>query len=455
MAWNEALAPIFRWAFWWMSDDIFSGLENSYFSSYNTNVRDNSKAITLNKALILDTDDVVTETINEIIKLSTGAILAFGGSGWIYRKQTTTREKVTTSTPTTAILSWREFNGYVYWTTISGLHRILTSNVATWASEVVNRKALEGASYHPLLVSMGSMYVGNKNKLSEVNIANVFDDVYTVENNGIVKKINDLWWHLRITTISQDGNNNVYLWSRGIWKANPNQTIPLIGYNIRQSIIHNGYNFLVTNKWLWILDWYNTITLKKNKDFNDNINSIAVFDEKLLIWGTWWVYVYGAKDKNYPQVLSLEHRSSNWQSDDVIGAMFSDGTDLYVSWSNGTSYGIDKLSSTVYYTEWELITRWYYANSLYSIKRWLNIRTGFKPVLEWQSIKISYSIDWWDYEELIAIEYDTNIKRTFTEDVFTPWEFQYIQFKIELTWDGTSTPEFYCLDLFFDNDIKR
>jgi hypothetical protein len=39
--------------------------------------------------------------------------------------------------------------------------------------------------------------------------------------------------------------------------------------------------------------------------------------------------------------------------------------------------------------------------------------------------------------------------------MFVRDRFQYIQFKIILTWDWTNTPSFYALDLMFNNNVLR
>ena len=38
MAESNVVAPIFRWANWWIADDIFTGINNSYFYSENIEV---------------------------------------------------------------------------------------------------------------------------------------------------------------------------------------------------------------------------------------------------------------------------------------------------------------------------------------------------------------------------------------------------------------------------------
>lgn len=455
MAESDLVAPIFRWAYGWLSDDIFTGIDTSFYSSKNIDIRGNAKAISLNKALVLDSSTTITEKINAIFKTSTGKMVAFGASGWIYWKNTTTWAKITTDSPATTIYSACEFNWYIYWTTVDYLHRLAVWNLSwdiTW-SDAINRQSITSAVYHPLLPSMWDMFVWHWGKLWKVWIENVWEDLITMDSVWVVKELNDLGGSIRVVTIGSVWNSNIYL--RDGTNTNPDQTIPLKWFDIRQSTIFNWYNYLVTNKGLWILDWYKIYPIKKIDWFNDNINSISVFNEKLYIWWTGWVYCYGTKNKNYPEVLNFELSSSNGNSADVIGAMYSDWVNFYVSWSNWSSYGIDKLSTTTYYTTGELVSKWYYANTLYEIKETIRAIVWFSKLKEWESVKVSYSTDWGAYTEIEEIDYDTVLWDLRTEDlIFASWSFQYIQFKIELWCNGTTTPSFYNFNLIF-NSIKR
>lgn len=458
MAESGLTAPIFRTAIGWLSDDIFTGIDWSFYKSRNINIRDNVRGISLNKALVKDSATTVTEKINRILKTTTGKYMAFWASGGIYWKNTTTWAKITTDSPATEIFDAIEFNGYIYWATATYLHRLAIGNLSNdiSATDVINRQALTSATFHPMLVSMWDLYVGNWSRVDKVNTSNVWEALILMETGSVVKKLNDLWWSIRVVTVSAVGTNNIYLWD---WTdAMPEQTIPLFGFDIRQSFIFNGYNYLVTNKWLGVLDWYKIYPVKKLDQFNNNINSIAVHSEKLYIGGAGWVYIWGANSKNYPEVLDLWLSTSNWVNTDIIWAIYSDWTDLYVSWGNvwWTTFGIDKLSTTTYYAKWELETRGYYANNLYEIKEAITAYFGYQLPITGQKIIIYVSINWWAYTKKLEIWPTTSTKAPFTEDLFTNvWDFQYIQFKIELEWPWTSTPEFNCLDLLFNNNLKR
>lgn len=454
----QLTASIFKWATGWISDDLLSGIADSFYSSKNINIRDNAKWISLNNALVKDTGTVITEKINAIFKTTTGKIMAFGNSWGIYRKDTTTWVKITTDSPATTIYDACEFNGYIYRATATYLHRLLVTNLSDniTATDVINRQALTSAVYHPIKVSMWDMYVGHGGLVGKVNISNVWEALLVMDSWGVVKTIDDLGWSIRVTTYPSTGNSNLYLWN---WiAAEPDQTIPLNGYDIRQSIIFNWYNYLVTNRGLGILDGYKIYPVKKTPVFNNNINSVMVYNEKLYVWGTGWVYVYGTQDIKYPEVLNMAFSTSNGVATDIIWAIYSTWDDLYVSWSNvgGTTFGIDKLSTTVFYTTWELVTRGYYNSSLSEIKETVKAIIGYSTLITGQEVSVAYSVDWWSYTTITTITSATVLADLFTEDLaINSGDFQYIQFKISLVWPWTSTPSFYTLDLVFNGNIKR
>lgn len=455
MATSNLLAPIFRWASWWLADDIFIWIQWSFYSSKNLDTRWIFQWVSLSKALVLDTWAVVEEWINSIIKILWWDILAFGSNGGIYRKSGSSWAKVATNTPASAILSANEFNWYVYWTQATKMHRIKTSDVSNdiKSKESLNFKTLQNSEYHPLLVSMWSMFVWNGDKFDEVDIDDVYDELTIIEKGSTIKHLWDMWWVVRAITVSSLWHNNIYL----IQKSDkfPEQNIPFVWAGIKQSIIFNWYNYITTNWGLTILDWYKLYPIKEIDVFNTNVNAIWIHKDKLHIWGKWWVYTWGQKNKNYPESLALEYLTSNWKDDDEITCIYGDWVNLYVAWKNWTDYWIDVLSDNTYWTKWEIITRWYYAHNLHSVKESISISYGFQKLKENEKITIYYSIDWWDFKEVIEITDDSKWITNFTDDSLF-WEmFQYLQIKLVLEWDWTTTPVFYSADLLFNDNIRR
>jgi len=447
MAESNVIAPIFRWANWWIADDVFTWIENSYFSSKNIEIRDNARWISLSKKLKQDT--TATWEITCMIKIDPTTYLAFGKGGIIKQCANGTWSDI--SWASGDIISACLHNDYVYWTTSTKLYCVAVSSLSASITPT-EKHSLQTSDYHPLLVSMWDMYIGNGEKLSKIDVTNVYEDMFTIEKWSKVMKLNDLWWAIRIITQSKLWNSNIYLWD---WVADePDQTIPLTWYVTYQAMIYNWYPYLITNKWLWILDWYKIYPLKKCDDFADIQNWITVYNERLTIAWTKGIYSRWAKNKNYNEVLCYDYEASG-----DVTSIYSDWIKLFVAWKkteNGTTtYWIDKLSDSEYNTQWELVTRWYYANSLIEIKNWILARIGYSALKTDQSIEILYSVDGGNFTTLRTIGTTTDTIANFTEDLFVREQFQYIQFKFILKWNGTNTPNVFALDFIFNNNVKR
>lgn len=457
MAESNVIAPIFRWANWWIADDIFTWIENSYFSSKNIEIRENARWISLSKQLASATS--TSSQIYTITKATSTLYLAFWDSGVCKKQKNWNWSNITLSWISGVIVSSAVFNDYVYFATTTKLYKAsvsdMNSNASVTPTEVTT---LVNHWQHPLLSSVWDMawdlFVGNGEKLWKVDLNGVYSDIFTLEKGGIITKIQDLWWSIRIITQSGLWNAIYYLWD---WASKtPDQTIPLTWYIVQQSMIYNGYPYLVTNHWLGILDWYKIYPLKKCDDFANIQNWIGVYNERLIIAWKKWIYSWWAKNKNYNEVLSYDYElTTEWAE---VTAIYSDWIELFVAWKKPWStatYGIDKLSSTNYNTQWELITRWYYANSLIEIKDGILARIGYSALKTWQSIEILYAIDGGNFTTLRTIGTTTDTIADFTEDLFVREQFQYIQFKFILRWNGTNTPNVFALDFIFNNNVKR
>ena len=83
MAESNVIAPVFRWANWGIADDVFTWINNSYFSSKNIEVRDNARGISLSKKLVNDIN--TTNQINVIMKAKSDLYIAWGNWGVCYK----------------------------------------------------------------------------------------------------------------------------------------------------------------------------------------------------------------------------------------------------------------------------------------------------------------------------------------------------------------------------------
>lgn len=443
--------PLFRWAYWGLSDDLYNGISNSFYEAKNLDIRDNASGVSISKTFQDISAGQITEQINKILKIDSTRMMAFWNTGQVYIYVAGTWNKVVKHD--TWVLDADIFQDYVYWTTHWFIYKYALASVKSYGSWTISPttvSALVDSTYHPLQSTYNVLAVGNWYNLSIVDLFGVFSTKMVFDTNTTVKIITELWGTLRLYCTRNFDKDVVYLWDSV--KTTPDQVIPLEWYFVYQAFVFKGVDYVITNKGIWYIDWYKRVTLKRTTELTQNINAICVHKERLYIGWTGWVYVFWAKNKDYPDVLNLEYYTSNkWEFDQVYG-MTSDWTNCYVAWANGagTAFGIDKLSDIYYWTSGYLITRWFYANSLAEIKWGIYIRVGFKPLYVNQSITISYSINGWTYTALSPITYSSDKKTSWTTHQRVNWQFQYITFKIELVWITTSPIEFYTLDFYYD-----
>jgi hypothetical protein len=443
------LAPIFRSANGWISDDIFVWINWSYQYSENIDIRYNQRSIKLNKKLEKDSWTVITEKINCFLKVSTtGHIMAFWQSGWVYRKYSWNWVK-NSNTVWSAVLSCCEFNWYIYFTTSSTLYRVALWSISdvmafSWFQTFTN-----GSNYHPMTVLFNNfLFIWDKNNIASLDIFWVWDwALLSISPQVEIRYLNPYWWSVKIySQYTYNNKSEVSFWD---WiTPSVNESITLEWINLEQVITKDWLDYLITNNRFWILDWYKTSTLKEISNYSTNLNSITIKWNRLLYWWVGWVYEWGSINKNYPEVLSYSYRTSN-ASNDTVWAIFYDWTDLYVSWSNGSTYGIDKLW-TNYYTSWYLTTRVYFAETRISKKASNKILTAFNKLNANEQIKIYYRYNiTWSYTLLDTITSSSTKVNDYTNWIDLVWEWNFIEFKIELVWDWTTSPEFYELDLEF------
>lgn len=443
-------APIFKWASWWKSDDIFVWIPDSFQDSQNIDIRTNPRWIKLNKALVKDSSTTVTEVINCFIKVSNWDILAFGNSGGVYRKNSWIWYKNSNSI-TGAILSAIEFNGYIYITNSSKLYRVSVASINNSMTLTEYQTFTNGWEYHPMTVYYDTfLLIGDKNGVAKLDTSSVWTpSKITISPNLNIKYIYAQWASIKI--YCQDLNNvsTIVFWD---WLSEVfTQSINLNGVNIQQLQQKDWFDYVISNNKLGIIDWYKSSTLKDITWYSTNINSVTVKDGKILYGVTWWVYEWGNLNKNYPEVLSNSYNTSN-SITDTVWAIFYDGTDLYVSWSNWATYWIDKLS-TSYSLTWYITTRVYYADTRVFRKASINVMTSFAALTWTDTIQIYYRENIsWSYNLLRTISSASVKTNDYTDIIQLNWEWNFIEFKIVLnSANWTTTPEFYELFLEFDN----
>lgn len=154
------------------------------------------------------------------------------------------------------------------------------------------------------------------------------------------------------------------------------------------------------------------------------------------------VYSWGAKNKNYPRVLNLDYIISQDKTASIsVGNILPAGTDLFVGWKDGTTYGVDKLDYSNCYA-----TTTYNSVVLgqgYPKLRFNRFTINFEPLAASTGITLKYKADrgtsWTSLVDVQAGAYSTTNGTSVTFDQSI--EAGFLELQIILTVSGTSTPK--------------
>ena len=497
MADNTKIWPIFRWANWWLSDDLFTGIQNSFYFSNDMEIRQDAKSI-FPKPLPAYADP---NTRISVWDASTGALAispkcvfySETDSAWIVCWEyniykVSWNSAVLLCTMNEIICDAEIFNGYIYVSTRKYLYykkdnwwnRSDMAEATDATAENYGRcdDELVTNSNHPLYASDVILCVWNCNEMKKVTkeIYNLAQPWFTLQTWYYIRFINELWWYIRVVAVNEPYWSEVLLWDKV--SDTPEEIIPLEWYSIIWATIYNWYHYLLSNKWLGLLNWYQYYLLKKvDWDINTSVrNCMCVYDDKLYFIANKWVYIYWAKNKNYADVLSLWHKVEDWFDLWAIGS--------YKNWIMITRSGhysstpSERVPIYVWVNEWtanmwELQTMCYFWTSMSEIKQSAYLRVGYHIPKHWNisgSVKVFYrteadaiddnpddrgrhelTLHWW-------LTSDSDMRSPFATTLKLNCRFQRIQFKFVLNncvWTDNWTvyskdTNLYSADLYYN-----
>lgn len=487
--------PIFRWANWWLSDDLFTGIRNSFYYSNDMEIRLDAKSAYPKPIPTYAWDWWINLWDWSNGKHNVKSVTySYEDGGWIvcsektiYLVKLNTWVVSTLCTLTEEICDLEIFNWYIYVSTREHLYYKYDDwgywsdmESATDASQDRYWRCTQAlqSNDHPLYASDVCLCVWDKNIMWKVTreIPQKLQDWFKIQEDYYIWYINELWWFIRAVAVNEPYWSEVLLWDK-VSDA-PTEVIPLEWYSILWSAIYNGYHYLLSNKWLWMLNWYQYYLLKKVEwDLSTTIrNCMCVYDDKLYIIASKWVYIYWAKNKNYADVLNLWHKVEDWFK---LGAIWA-----YKSWIMITRWykyvdWWDNIPIRVWMNEWlattwEIQTMWYFWTSMSEIKQSAYLRVWYHIPKEWTNswnIHIYYrteadavndDIDSWEWHEVTKpwwLYADWDMRSPFATTLKLNCRFQWIQFKFVLTncvyieWGITKTKDtnLYSADLYYNN----
>ena len=496
MADNTKIWPIFRWANWWLSDDLFTGIRNSFYFSNDMEIREDAKSI-FPKPVPAYADNTKWINVWDWWSNKQKVINAtYSVNDWWWIVCT---EKyiylVEEDWDVTQLCNMNEticdlelFNWYVYVSTTKYLY-YKKDNWWYWTDMASSTditdddywRCLDGFNWtnqwHPLYSTNDVLCVWDTNKMWKVTkeIWNAMESWFELQTWYYIRFITELWWFVRVVAVNEPYGSEVLLWS--YTDDQIQERIPLQWYTIMQAAIYNWYLYLLSNKWLWLLNWYQYYLLKKvNWEVSTTTkNGMCVYDDKLFFIANDWVYIYWAKNKNYADVLWLWHKVEDWFRLWAIGAykwwLMITRDYKFVSW--GTNIPIRVWINEWLATTWEVQTMCYFWTSMSEIKQSMYLRVGYHIPKEWTNsgnIKIYYRTEAdatddiaedWAWHELTPLGWltkDSDMRSPFATTLKLNCRFQWIQFKFVLTncvytsWADTLTKDtnLYSADLYYN-----
>lgn len=392
--------PIFRWANGGLSDDLFTGIRNSFYYSNDMEIREDAKS-------------VYPKPIPAYIDHYKQVIVWDGGSwkkhimnvtyssveGWwlvctdkcIYLVDNQWATLLCTLSGD--ICDLELFNWYVYISTKTKLY-YKRDNWAYWTDLEtatddsdedywIMAISLTGNGQHPLYAAHNILCVWDTNKMWKVTktIPNLLQAWFDIQKGYYIRYINELWWYIRIIAINEPYGSELLLWD---WKWDAiDERIPLDWYTIIGSVIYNWYQYLLSQKWLGLMNWYQYYIIKKAEEWveavwNSIYNTMCVYDDKIYFVTKQWVYIYWAKNKNYPDVLNLWHKVEDWYSLWAIGCYKSwimvTRNWRYYQWENEPILVWENYGDP---DTWEIQTMWYFGTSMSEIKQCAYLRVWY------------------------------------------------------------------------------
>ena len=473
MADNTKIWPIFRWANWWLSDDLFTGIKNSFYFSNNMEIRQDAKSIFPSPRPAYSTSewaDLWTwENYNHSVKCTTYS----SQDGWwvvctdryIYL---VTNAWVVSSlcTMSETICDMEIFGGYIYISTTDHLY-YKKDNGGNWGdmasstdASVTNywrcADALQNNWTHPLYASDIMLCVWDENKMRKVTkeIPNLLQDWIELQEWWYIRFINELWWFIRAVAVDEPYGSEILLCDKFWVDEQVQEIIPLEWYSIIWSAIYGGYHYLLSNKWLGLLNWYQYYLLKKvDWDVDTTTrNCMCVYDDKLYLIANNWVYIYWAKNKNYADVLNLWHQVEDWYKLWAIGAykwgiMITRDYKYFSGWNDPIRVWVNTWVATT----WEVQTMCYFWTSMSEIKQSMYLRVWYhipkktvwgaektwilKIYYRTEADAIDNEPDNWAWHELTPnwwLKESSDMRSPFATTFKLNCRFQWIQFKFVL-----------------------
>jgi len=452
-----------------IADSKYEGESNSVAKSVCLDLHSDPGVIQANYALKKDSETTVDEFCKNIVVSSNGHVYFFSSeSGKIWRKSSSNVYSLYYTTSASSgeskILGAKEYEGYIYWATEEFLFRVDVDST-DWATDVSEWQEFDVGStaYHPMQVARSKLWIGDGHQIANVapplgGGAVVFtSNALDLPSEQTVKALGSIDIQLAIGTYVDDNVNKttIYRWDTWSPSWNMDDTIEEVGINAFIPV--DNYFFVQAGKVGSIYSYdYNMLYLTKrvpgtySTTYASRVSPNAVaFYKQLPLFGvsrdssvpqsgaTPGIYSLGTVNPRlYHRVLALEYLTSTTSNTTIIGAMAVRGNQVYVSWEDGESTGIDVIDYENRYDGAYLETRVIYLDRV-NANVYTHFNVGYVEMPEGCSVKVyikqNYASSWTEIE----LTQDT-IRNKFYSSIRL--EGSVVEFKVELETNGADSP---------------
>lgn len=449
-------------------DDV--GVSGSFKFGSNLDIRKNTDSLSCGYSL---TDDLSEGTLDGlimfIINCSDGNSYHATNTGKIYKRTSLGVYSLVYTDSGGAIkglFEWGQSNGktYIYWFTDTKMHSKEIPGASNWSDvdatigSTTYPKTINSATWHIAKQINGNMYFLNGNKLGMVGYDSSYTDealVFTPGNLG--KSLIEYKGYAYIGCYKNDSASNAELF---VWDA-----VNSLNWNVKTAVPSDSINALVYAEYplmqVGIAGQVMLMDITKNSvplfsfpnggqvypdavEASEGLNYFGVFGNGT---GNSGVYTYGRKKNNADPVLNLEYQLDC----SAIGSVRKVGTDILISYANGSAWGVKKVSTNRATATYQSIDLLFPVSEKDNVLNKIRVVTA--PLPSGTSIKCYRRLNKnGSFVQCNTQNGDTSFTTANEQEVYflSGDKGKICEVELILTPSGTSTPEVYEIDLFFE-----
>ena len=372
------IIPIENFNLGGLADSKWSGVKNSFAKLVGWDLHSTPGLLNVAQKMTKDTGTTITALCRPRVSSSKDIRYWFSYTdGKIWQEKAGVYTLVHTTTPAAGgagCLGAKEYQGFIYWATESRLHRIAVGSAdgaAAWTANAVEDWATfttTDDSFHPMIEQNLVLFIGDGNLVAQVDVATFTADALDVKTPLRIKSLGKIGTELLIGTYVADSVTKSAILRWNTWSVSFTNIdeIDEVGINAFMPSDNDNIVFIqagiVGNIYIYDgekLELYKTIPGDYSPTAHGQVYPTAVgnLNGKVLFGfsngagnpADQGVYQLGRSTGNHPYVMDMPYPISERSggalvvSSIEIGAILAVGSDLYVSWKNGSTYGIDKL----------------------------------------------------------------------------------------------------------------